>query len=227
MKCPRCSSESHSKDGIIKGRQRFKCKDCNYRYTVEKKSNVKSVEIKRLALEMYLEGLGFRAIGRILKISYGTVFQWIKKWGEQVDIPKRDEAISIVELDEMHTYVSQKKNYRWIWIAVDRYGKKYLSFVCGDRSTQTGLILWDKLKDLSVNVFCSDYWKSYEEFVPPEKHLQTKAETYTIEGYNSRIRHYLARFKRKTKCYSKAEYMIVISLNLLFLKLNNESPILN
>ncbi|MDR2361285.1 MAG: IS1 family transposase, partial [Prevotellaceae bacterium] len=68
--------------------------------------------------------------------------------------------------------------------------------------------LWDKIKDLSINVFTSDHWKSYEEFVPSEKHIQTKSETYTVEGYNSRIRHYLARFKRKEKCYSKADYMI-------------------
>jgi len=226
MNCPKCGSEKHCKDGTVKGRQRFKCKQCNYHYTVEQKSNVKSIDTKRLSFEMYLEGLGFRSIGRILKISYGTVFQWIKKWGENLEIPKRNEAIEVVELDEMHTYVS-KKNYRWIWIAVDRYGKRYLSFVCGDRSTQTGLKLWDKIKDLTISTFASDYWKSYEEFVPPEKHLQTKAETYTVEGYNSRIRHYLARFKRKTKCYSKADYMIVISLNLLILKLNNELSILN
>jgi len=109
MKCPKCSSESHCKDGIVKNRQRFKCKHCNYRYTVEKKSDVKSEETKRLAFEMYLEGLGFRAIGRVLKISYVTVFQWVKKWGEQLELPKRNEAISVVELDEMHTYVSQKK----------------------------------------------------------------------------------------------------------------------
>ena len=88
-------------------------------------------------------------------------------------------------------------------------------------------MLWEKIKDLDINVFTSDYWKSYEEFVPVEKHVQTKAETYTIEGYNSRIRHCLARFRRKSKCYSKAEYMIVISLNLLFMKLNNELSILN
>jgi len=87
------------------------------------------------------------------------------------------------------------------------------------------LKLWKKLKDLKINYFASDYWESYESFVPPDKHLQTKTETYTFEGYNSRIRHYLARFKRKGKCYSKAEYMIGISLNLLFLKLNNELSI--
>jgi insertion element IS1 protein InsB len=76
-----------------------------------------------------------------------------------------------------------------------------------------------------VSVFTSDYRKSYREFIPREKHLQTRAETYTIEGYNSRIRHYPERFKRKKKCYNKAEYMIVISLNLLFMKLNSELSI--
>jgi transposase-like protein len=109
MKCPKCGSEEYSKDGIVKCRQRFKCKKCNYRYTVEQKSDVKSIEARRLAFEMYLEGLGFRAIGRILKISYETVFQWVKKWGENLELPKRNEAIEVVELDEMHTYVSQKK----------------------------------------------------------------------------------------------------------------------
>ena len=109
MNCPRCGSINHCKDGVIKGRQRYKCKDCKYHYTVEKKSNVKSKETKRLAFELYLEGLGFRSIGRLLKISYGTVFQWIKKWGEHHELPKRSQEIEVVEFDEMHTYVSQKK----------------------------------------------------------------------------------------------------------------------
>ena len=112
-------------------------------------------------------------------------------------------------------------------VAVDRYGKRFISFVCGDRSTKTGLTLWNNIKNMKISYVASDYWKSYEEFIPAEKHLQTKSETYTIEGYNSRIRHYLARFKRKTKCYSKANFMIEISLTLLMLKLNDELNILN
>jgi transposase-like protein len=75
MNCPRCGSINYCKDGVVKSRQRYKCKDCKYHYTVEQRSNAKSEEIRRLSFEMYLEGLGFRAIGRILKISYGTVFQ--------------------------------------------------------------------------------------------------------------------------------------------------------
>jgi insertion element IS1 protein InsB len=87
--------------------------------------------------------------------------------------------------------------------------------------------LWNKVNNDGTLHYCSDYWKSYAEFIPPEKHVQTKAETFTVESYNSRIRHYLARFKRKTKCYSKAVFMIEYSLNLLMLKLNNELSILN
>ena len=109
MNCSRCGSLNHCKDGKVNTRQRHLCKDCRYRYTVEKKSDVKTIEVCRMALEMYLEGLGFRAIGRILKISYGTVYQWVKEWGSQVELPQRKEAIDIVELDEIHTYVASKK----------------------------------------------------------------------------------------------------------------------
>jgi insertion element IS1 protein InsB len=103
--------------------------------------------------------------------------------------------------------------------------KRFISFVCGDRSSQTGLKLWDKLQEEEARIYATDYWKSYAEFLLADKHIQSKAETYTVEGYNSRIRHYLARFKRRGKCYSKSVDMLEASLNLLFLKLNNKLSI--
>ena len=51
------------------------------------------------------------------------------------------------------------------------------------------------------------------------KHIANKKETCLIECVNSRIRHYLARFNRRTKCYSKSIDMIYYSLCLLFDKL--------
>lgn len=47
----------------------------------------------------------------------------------------------------------------------------------------------------------TDYWRPYKQFVPASLHTQSKAETYTAEGYNSLLRDGLARLKRKTKCY--------------------------
>ena len=85
-----------------------------------------------------------------------------------------------------------------------------------------GARLKEEIGHLTVERFFSDHWKAYAEVFPADKLKQTKAETYTIEGYNCRIRHYLARFKRKGLCYSKSESMIVNFLNLLFLKLNDQ-----
>jgi transposase-like protein len=48
MKCPKCKSESHVKNGIIKGKQRFKCKGCGcnctagYGQVLEKEKNAGS-----------------------------------------------------------------------------------------------------------------------------------------------------------------------------------------
>jgi len=54
-----------------------------------------------------------------------------------------------------------------------------------------------------MNYIASDYWKPYESIIPSEKHIQSKKETFTVEGYNSLFRHSLARMRRKSKCYSK------------------------
>ena len=73
----------------------------------------------------------------------------------------------------------------------------------------------------------TDYWKPYENFVPKGKHTQSKAQTFTVEGYNSLFRHFLARFRRKSKCYSKSQEMLEYSVKLLILKRNGLLDILN
>jgi transposase-like protein len=119
MDCPKCKIGDYVKDGKLRGLQRYKCKRCLYRYTVERKSDVKTKETRRLALEMYLEGLGFRSIGRILKISYGTVYVWVNEWGSKVSLPRREDPARIVELDEMHTYVGKKTTVGYGLLLID------------------------------------------------------------------------------------------------------------
>jgi len=105
--CPRCKSENIRKDGIVKQRQRFLCKDCSYRFTVEFVG--KPEKLKRDALILYLEGLGFRSIGRYLGVSHVAVFNWIKSFGQSIDDIRSDDKIEVIEIDEMHTYVGSKK----------------------------------------------------------------------------------------------------------------------
>ena len=104
--CPKCSHDISIKSGIVKSRQRWKCKGCGYHYTVASRGATK--QQKRQALELYLEGLGFRSIGRILKFSHVAVYNWIREFGEKLDELKSDTKIKVVEIDEMHSYVGQK-----------------------------------------------------------------------------------------------------------------------
>lgn len=105
--CPKCKSENFRKDGIVKARQRYFCRNCQHRFTVAQVG--KSNELKRNALILYLEGLGFRSIGRYLNVSHVSVFNWIKAFGEKLEDFRNSEEIEVVELDEMHTYIGSKK----------------------------------------------------------------------------------------------------------------------
>ena len=108
LNCPRCCSADRVKSGAINGRQRYKCKGCRYLYTVAHKSDISTAAQRRMAVTLYLEGLGFRSIGRILGFSHVAIYQWIKALGEEVAQIKR-AAAQIVEMDEMHSYVGHKK----------------------------------------------------------------------------------------------------------------------
>jgi len=92
----------------------------------------------------------------------------------------------------------------------------------GSRDTETGQELWEAVKNNSIKGVMSDYWSPYEKFIPTGLHTQSKAETYTVEGYNSLFRHFLARLRRKSKCYSKSKEMLKYSVLLLMLKWNGE-----
>lgn len=122
MDCPKCGSAERCKDGIVKGRQRYLCKGCRHRYTVNRRSGTSDAVVRRQALQLYLEGLGFRSIGRILKFSNVAVLKWIRTFGEHLEAIKREDPIQIMELDEMHSYIGSKKTiagYGWLLIEMD------------------------------------------------------------------------------------------------------------
>ena len=61
----------------------------------------------------------------------------------------------------------------------------------------------------------SDGWKVYDQFLPDEDRIISKTYMTRVEGENTRLRHYLARLKRKSLCYSKCEEMLKRSIRLL------------
>jgi transposase len=77
MSCKQCGSVERVKSGVIKGKQRYKCKKCGCNYT-ESKDNRRGLEEKLLALQMYASGMSFRSIAKLLKVSNVAVLKWVR-----------------------------------------------------------------------------------------------------------------------------------------------------
>ncbi len=117
MTCPKCTSTEKVRNGFKNKKQRYKCKECQCSYTQSHKHGA-TLELKLQALKLYLEGMGFRGIGRILKVSNVTVLYWIRTLGKslktyvQTHLPDDIRHIDVIEMDEMWHFTKKKnENY--------------------------------------------------------------------------------------------------------------------
>jgi IS1 family transposase len=63
----------------------------------------------------------------------------------------------------------------------------------------------------------------YPQFIEDVDHIVSKPYMTRVEGENTRLRHYLARLKRKTLCYSKSLNMLKLSIRLLIYYLKHKT----
>lgn len=112
MTCPHCRSAVRTKNGKVKGKQRYKCKDCGCNYTVSSLSRT-PIEQRIKCIRLYLEGVGFRGISRLTGVPHTTVMRWVQKLGDDIERfrPQADEVepVSVMELDEMWHFVQKKR----------------------------------------------------------------------------------------------------------------------
>ncbi len=112
MICPDCSNPDLRKAGLKKGAQRYRCGACG-RYCTDRAPKF-SAETKAMAVQMYLNSMGIRAIGRVLEASPAAVLKWIRKehgvvqqrMAEQAP-PSQPIGPDIIEMDEIYTYVQK------------------------------------------------------------------------------------------------------------------------
>jgi transposase-like protein len=65
----RCESKTIVNNGKPKGKQRYKCKSCGFNFVEIDGRRGKNVDKQKMAIHLYLENMGFRAIGRVLGVS--------------------------------------------------------------------------------------------------------------------------------------------------------------
>ena len=112
MHCRYCGSESTHKSGIIRGKQRYKCKDCGKNF-LETDGRIKEITIAKRALAVMLYTFSKASYNflakKIFHCSPTTIMNWVKKASAEVKMPKITEDIEEIEFDEMWHFIGQKK----------------------------------------------------------------------------------------------------------------------
>lgn len=134
--CPKCQSEKYNKAGIVKGRQRYRCKDCGYHFSVDKiGKRIDSYYVVK-ALQLYVEGVSFREIERILGISHVSVMNWVRAY--RIKRPVTQDyrpTYRVLTHSELIALFSDKKELTGAGVIITELGDKYM------------LIRWERFRD--------------------------------------------------------------------------------
>ena len=137
---------------------------------------------------------------------------------------------TILELDELWSFVLKKANDSWIWIALCRKTRQVVGYAIGDRSKRTCQRLWESIPDLYRQGHCfTDFWAAYKAVIPEEQHTavgKETGETAHVERWNNTLRQRLARFVRMTLSFSKSAAMHEMCLLLFLYRYNLDRAIL-
>lgn len=134
--CPSCSSEEFTKAGIINGRQRYRCKSCGYYFTVGKLGKKIDDYYVNKALQLYLEGLTYREIERILGVSHVSIMNWVRKYNiKRPYNSKYHPTYKILSHGEFQKYFQNVNNVSGAGVLVTELGDKFM------------LIKWERFRD--------------------------------------------------------------------------------
>ena len=107
MQCPHCAHPDSIRYGTSRGVQRFRCQACRRIFQTLRRG--KDPALKQQACQHYLEGMGMRAIGRVLGIHHKTLSRWLVQAAQAIPArPPETEACSFIEIDELCTFIAKK-----------------------------------------------------------------------------------------------------------------------
>ena len=79
LRCKRCGSESHVKNGLMRGKQRYLCKSCGLNFT-DTPAPGKPLAMKAAAVLLYVSGLSMNRTGKLLGVSTPTIQAWLEQF---------------------------------------------------------------------------------------------------------------------------------------------------
>ena len=107
LSCKRCGSEAHVKNGLMRGQQRYLCKDCGLTFT-NTPPRGKPLALKAAAVLLYVSGLSMNRTAQLLGVSTPTIQAWLELFAAAyAQKPEPEGRAVVIELDEIWHYVKK------------------------------------------------------------------------------------------------------------------------
>lgn len=211
--CPNCNSKDVVKNGFIhNGNQNHKCKACGRQFVEAPRQKLISEETKALIDKLLLEKIPLAGIARVCDVSETWLQDYVNRKYEvipqKVNVSAKKKGRLTIQCDEMWSFVGNKGNKQWIWLALDIETREIIGVHIGDRSEQGAKKLWDSLPSVyrQCAVAYTDFWRAYALVFPTPRHKSVGKEsgkTNYIERFNCTMRQRVSRLVRKTLSFSK------------------------
>jgi transposase-like protein len=110
MICKKCQGDRIVKNGKVRNKQRYLCKECGYTFVEgDERSNKGDIRphLAVLLCSMCKASFNFLAT-KVFKVSPTTVMNWVRKYADSVEMPDIDGDIKEIEFDEMWHFICKK-----------------------------------------------------------------------------------------------------------------------
>jgi transposase-like protein len=138
--CKNCHSLKVVKSGNVRGKQRYKCKNCGLNFVEgDGRTNEKIIALKALCVVFYSLGkTSYNMLGKIFGRNRSLIYRWIREAGLQSEEPAIDGEIKEIEFDEMwHFIESKKRNFgssKPLTVAAGKLSHGFSAVVIAQRS---------------------------------------------------------------------------------------------
>jgi transposase len=110
MECKNCHSVQIVKGGFVRGKQRYKCKECGVHFVEgDAGTNDRIAALKALCVVLYSLGKGScNMLGKIFGRNRSLIYRWIREAGLRTAKPAIDGEITRIEFDEMWHFIESR-----------------------------------------------------------------------------------------------------------------------
>jgi transposase len=111
LKCKNCGSGRAVKNGKVRGKQRYRCKECSYNFVEgDARTNDKIAAKKAMLILLYSLGkASFNLLARLFDTWPSQVYRWVVQEGLSLPEQEVSGEIKEMEFDEMWHFVQEKK----------------------------------------------------------------------------------------------------------------------